>query len=322
LKEGGQKSRNFRILGERLFILENWFKGNAEAQELAKEIYAQFDEVFAKNPNYLTKQEVTNMIIRSYARISEENAADSLSSKLVKQLVNHHFSTAEHLKNSPTGALIDLLIFLQRPNSRLTWMRQQLLPILTERLANLPEGQLQNYIRRVINIQDTTPVNDTINVSQARRILEFLDQQENLKLMYSPLIYAAVERIINDSKLSANTGKSEDSYTKLFEKNRIEQLINQVLIKIPEDKAVISEPFIDSLIYTSVNLSETPNYFQRTLKKVITQGVPPANKKSQETQDGAAAEQTAEASNIVSTNQYIVALGAYRTFFGNPSATF
>ncbi len=43
--------------------------------------------------------------------------------QVVKQLVEHFFGTAEAVKNTATGPLIDLLIFLQRPNTRFNWMR-------------------------------------------------------------------------------------------------------------------------------------------------------------------------------------------------------
>ena len=82
----------------------------------------------------------------------------------MKALVENQFGTADALKNTPTGPVIDLLIFLQRPNTRFNWLRQQIFPLIQERLKKLPESQVENYIRRVVNIEDTTPVNDTINV--------------------------------------------------------------------------------------------------------------------------------------------------------------
>ena len=83
---------------------------------------------------------------------------------MVKALVENQFGNADALKNTPTGPVIDLLIFLQRPNTRFNWLRQQIFPLIQERLKKLPESQVENYIRRVVNIEDTTPVNDTINV--------------------------------------------------------------------------------------------------------------------------------------------------------------
>ena len=52
-------------------------------------------------------------------------------------------------------------------------------------------------------------------------------------------MYQLIERIINDSKLSTAASKTEDSFSKLFEKHRIEQNINLVMNKL--DTAQISE---------------------------------------------------------------------------------
>lgn len=55
MKEGGAKTKNLRILAERIMFLENEFKGNNDAKELAQEIYAQFKDQYAKNPNGINK---------------------------------------------------------------------------------------------------------------------------------------------------------------------------------------------------------------------------------------------------------------------------
>jgi hypothetical protein len=46
MKDGGAKSRNLRILAERILLVENVFKGNTEAQEVAKDIFTQFNTIF------------------------------------------------------------------------------------------------------------------------------------------------------------------------------------------------------------------------------------------------------------------------------------
>ncbi len=162
MKEGGSKTKNIRVLAERLFFVENSFKGNAEAQEVANDMLNQFNTLYSANKSSINKTETVDLIIRSFARIHEENSQNS--QKLVKALVENQFGNADALKNTPTGPVIDLLIFLQRPNTRFNWLRQQIFPLIQERLKKLPESQVENYIRRVVNIEDTTPVNDTINV--------------------------------------------------------------------------------------------------------------------------------------------------------------
>ena len=46
MKDGGAKTRNVRILAERLFVVKNSFKNNAEAQEVAKDMLTQFNTLF------------------------------------------------------------------------------------------------------------------------------------------------------------------------------------------------------------------------------------------------------------------------------------
>lgn len=277
MKDGGAKTRNVRVLAERLLVVENAFKGNVEAQEVAQGMLTQFNTLFEQNKNSINKTETVDLILRSFARIQEDT--NQCSVQVIKALVSHQFGSADALKNTPTGPVIDLFIFLQRPNTRFNWLRQQVMALIQERLKNLPDNQLENYVRRVVNIEDTTPVNDVITVIQGKRILEFLDSQENTSKITPPKIYQLIERIINDSKLSTAASKTEDSFSKLFEKHRIEQNINLVMNKL--DNAQITEQFIESLVHSSINLSETPNFYQKIIKRAITQGVPPT-KKTQE----------------------------------------
>jgi chorismate mutase len=168
----------------------------------------------------------------------------------------------------------------------------------------------------VVNIEDTTPVNDVITVIQSKRILEFLDSQENTAKVTPPKMYQLIERIINDSKLSTAASKTDDSFSKLFEKHRIEQNINLVMNKL--ESANINEQFIESLVHSSINLSETPNFYQKIIKRAITQGVVPT-KKAQEVEGETATPPVEEAKdeNVVSPTQYLTALGAHKTFLGN-----
>lgn len=110
------------------------------------------------------------------------------------------------------------------------------MPLLGERLKKLPESQVENYIRRVVNLEDTTPITDTLNVTQAKRVLDFIGQQENANKISPPKFYRLIERIINDGKISSSQSYSnnEGSFSRLFEKHRIEQNINQVLNKIED----------------------------------------------------------------------------------------
>lgn len=73
MKEGGAKTKNVRVLAERLFLVENSFKGNAEAQEVANDILAAFKSVYEQNKGTISKSETVDLIVRSFARIHEES---------------------------------------------------------------------------------------------------------------------------------------------------------------------------------------------------------------------------------------------------------
>ena len=71
------------------------------------------------------------------------------------------------------------------------------------------------------------------------------------------------------------------------------------------------------MVHSSINLSETPNFYQKIIKRAITQGVPPA-KKSQEVEgETATPVEEGKDENVISPSQYLTALGAHKTFLGN-----
>jgi hypothetical protein len=192
---------------------------------------------------------------------------------MMKQIIEKHFSTADQLKNTPITTCLDLLIFLQRPSKRNNWIRKDLLPLLQDRTKNLSQQNLENYIRRTVNLEDVTPVHDSLSMIQSRNILDFLLNQENIGKVQPTNLYALVERIISDGKITSkdNDGKG---FSQLLERHRVETLINQVFNKIPREYALLTEQFVEAMLYTSMNLSETPNYFLRTIKHVLSNGVP------------------------------------------------
>jgi hypothetical protein len=78
--------------------------------------------------------------------------------------------------------------------------------------------------------------------------LDFLINQENIKEISPPYLYYLVEKIIKDSKSSVRS-LPEVSFSRLFEKHRIESYINQLLNKIPKEQGQVSEIFVESMIY-------------------------------------------------------------------------
>lgn len=70
---------------------------------------------------------------------------------------------------------------------------------------------------------------------QARRILEFINKQEEAKHINPNLIYKLIEKIIVDAKSwNSNINKNQPSFSKQFERYRIDALLNQVLCNYPE----------------------------------------------------------------------------------------
>lgn len=67
LKEGGTKLNNLRTLSERIFILDNSFRGNKDAAELSTEYLAQFKAVIAEKPQTLTKNDAVELIVRQHS---------------------------------------------------------------------------------------------------------------------------------------------------------------------------------------------------------------------------------------------------------------
>ena len=131
---------------------------------------------------------------------------------------------------------------------------------------------LESYIRRVINIEDVLPAYPNLSLTHVRAIVDFLDKQENASKVTPPLYYKLVEKIINDAKVSGKADKMSSS--KNIEKNRIDNMIQRLFDKIPRESAIITEPFVDTLVLCATNLPEIPNYFLRTIKIAISNVVP------------------------------------------------
>lgn len=125
--------------------------------------------------------------------------------------------------------------------------------------------------------------------------------------MHPLLIYQLVERIIQDAKVSGKDIEGTSS-SKLIEKNRLDTFSSQLLAKIPKENARVNEAFIDSMVYTATNFQEIPNYFQKTIKTLISGMVPKTDADGQEA--------AAEKSNVTQ-NQLLAALGAHRVYLGN-----
>jgi hypothetical protein len=133
--------------------------------------------------------------------------------------------------------------------------------------------------------------------------------------MSPPLLYTLVHNIITDAKLSVRNMPNDVSFSKLFEKHRIEGNINALLNKIPKEEGQVTENFIEALFFQNANLPEVPSYFIKTLKNVISNGVPTGKPEN----PVKPAEETSQF--FVNQNSYLCALAAHRVFVGPLSAT-
>ncbi len=64
----------------------------------------------------------------------------------------------------PLNMSLDLLVFLQKPQKRSQELRKFLLPLLEERLKDIQPHVMNSYMRKVINLEDTTPGQDVLSV--------------------------------------------------------------------------------------------------------------------------------------------------------------
>lgn len=126
----------------------------------------------------------------------------------------------------------------------------------------------------MINITDIVPSFDNLTVVQSRNVLEFLVAQEHIKNISPPLLYTLVHTVITDAKQSVRNLPADVSFSKLFEKHRIEGNINALLSKIPKEEGQVTENFIESLFFQNANLSEVPSFYIKAIKNVISNGVP------------------------------------------------
>jgi hypothetical protein len=79
---------------------------------------------------------------------------------------------------------------------------------------------------------------------------------------------------------------------------------------------------MDSMVHSSVNLCETPNFYYKIIKRAIAFGVPPQRKNQDgESETANPPVEEAKEENVVSPIQYLASLGAHKTFLGNLSTS-
>lgn len=97
---------------------------------------------------------------------------------------------------------MDLSIFLQQSNKKIKWLRQTITPLIQERIAALSSQQLEVYVRKIINLETTTPNNAPLQAVQAKNLIEILSTHPQIGGVQSYLIYQLAMRIVKDAKTS------------------------------------------------------------------------------------------------------------------------
>jgi hypothetical protein len=89
LKDGGVQSQNLRVIAERIFILDNSFRGSKDAIDLSNEYLNQFKTVFSQKPQALTKNESIDLVVHAHAKTY--SGAESNSNAILKIIFDKHF---------------------------------------------------------------------------------------------------------------------------------------------------------------------------------------------------------------------------------------
>lgn len=63
--------RNLKTVVERILLLENNFASSTDAQELKQEFVNQFNSLYEKYSNTMQKQEIADILLKSYIRLNE-----------------------------------------------------------------------------------------------------------------------------------------------------------------------------------------------------------------------------------------------------------
>lgn len=172
LQATATKSKNVKLLVERVFFLDSNYKSNTDAIALQKELQTVFLELYNRQPGLINKRDAAALLIKGYARVQDPKET---SREIIETIVDKTFGSEEQLKHTPSHVMMDLLTFLQRPSRRISFLREKLMPQLIEKMKNVSTNVLETYIRRIINLEDTTPINTIISIVQAKNIFEFLE---------------------------------------------------------------------------------------------------------------------------------------------------
>ena len=120
----------------------------------------QFKDIYSKNPHVISRTEAANLFTHSFARLSDPS--DS-SNEVAKLIADNVFGDADKIKGVSAHMTLDLLVYIQRPNKRNTWLRTILQPLLEERIKEASPLLLEAYIKRLINLEETTPVHSMLS---------------------------------------------------------------------------------------------------------------------------------------------------------------
>jgi len=161
---------------------------------------AKLNDKFEKNANAINRNDVISLIINSFSKIHVPTAETSQAA--LQLIVSKTLSTPEQVNALSLQGTMDLSIFLQQSSKKIKWLRQTLSPLLQERVAAFNSQQLEVYVRKIINLETTTPNSTPLQAVQAKNILEALAAHPQIASVQSYLIYQLATRIVKDAKSS------------------------------------------------------------------------------------------------------------------------
>jgi len=140
------------------------------------------------------------------------------------------------------------------------------MPLLQERVAAFKTQELEFYVRKIINLETTTPNNTPLQAVQAKNLLQTLAAHPHIGTVQSFLIYQLATRVIKDAKQS---GQGSASASQVMERFRLEPLVGSLLSKVPLEEIYVTEAFVEACVFFGNNTQEHPSFFVNKLKAAI-----------------------------------------------------
>eukprot|EP00347_Sterkiella_histriomuscorum_P010629 403375536 len=208
-------------------------------------------ERFKANLKSLNRNDAVTLI----SQYTQMSTPSQQSTDIAKEIMDTVFGP-ENLSKVQTYAALDLLISLQTHSSVASkWLRSEHIQRLREQLKELPQNQIERYIKRVINHDED------MSLISFKNILEFLNSQSNLEKVPSFYKYALFQKITSSLR--------QDSLNSLAEKLKLPQIMNEFISHTDPKQVVPTSLFFDLLKMSSTYLPDIPNFFEKSFKNIV-----------------------------------------------------